>query len=78
MSICSTGASDWEGARTSADQVLNLHQFAALAGISIATLRRLIKAGKGPTVTWLSARRCGVRLKHGRAWLDARAVPEAA
>src|SRR5262249_40064207 len=88
MSIHSTSASDWEEARVSTrsargppndDQVLSLREFAALAGISIATLRRLIKEERGPAVTWLSTRRCGIRLKHGRSWLDSRTVaPQAA
>jgi len=55
------------------DQVLTLSQFAKLAGISSVTLRRRITAGDGPIVTRLSQRRIGIRLRHGRAWLDGRA-----
>ena len=60
------------------DRVLALAAFCEVAGISIATLRRLIKTGDGPRVTWLSARRCGVRVRHGREWLDGRATGAAA
>jgi hypothetical protein len=46
--------------------------------ISLATLRREIRAGRGPVLTWLSQRRCGVRRRHKRAWLDARSGERAA
>lgn len=52
------------------DRVMTLLEFSAVAGVSVATLRRLIKAGRGPSVTWMSWRRCGIRLRHGREWLD--------
>jgi predicted DNA-binding transcriptional regulator AlpA len=55
------------------DPVHSLKEFAALAGISVSTLRRLIDAGDGPVVTKLSPRRLGIRVSHGDAWLDARA-----
>jgi hypothetical protein len=42
------------------------------ASMSIATLRREIAAGRGPVLTWLSQRRCGVQRRHRRAWLDER------
>jgi hypothetical protein len=42
------------------------------SGVSLATLRREIKAGRGPTLTWLSQRRCGVQRRHRREWLDQR------
>jgi hypothetical protein len=53
------------------DRVMSLLEFSEVAGVSIATLRRLIKAGGGPPVTWVSSRRCGIRVRHGREWLDA-------
>jgi predicted DNA-binding transcriptional regulator AlpA len=56
------------------NRVLSLREYAELNGISIATLRRLIRAGEGPMTTRLSARRVGVRDDHGRQWQDARAV----
>jgi hypothetical protein len=40
--------------------------------MSIATLRREIRAGRGPKLTWLSPRRNGVQRRHRREWLDAR------
>ena len=55
------------------DQVLTLSEFARLAGVSLVTLRRRITAGDGPIITRLSQRRIGVRVRHGRAWLDRRA-----
>jgi hypothetical protein len=56
-----------------ADRVYPFETFADIANISIVTLRRLIKAGRGPAVTWMSARRGGIRGRHGLAWLDSRA-----
>ena len=55
------------------DCVLTLSQFASNAGISLATLRRSIACGEGPTITKLSARRLGIRVRHAREWLDSRA-----
>lgn len=55
------------------DRILSLAQFASNAGIALVTLRRLIACGEGPTVTRLSTRRRGIRVRHARAWLDARA-----
>jgi predicted DNA-binding transcriptional regulator AlpA len=55
------------------DPVRSLPEFAALAGISLRTLRRLIDAGDGPVITRLSPRRLGIRVSHGDAWLDGRA-----
>jgi len=54
------------------DRVLSLPEFSKLAGISYVTLRRLIAAGAGPTVTRLSKRRLGIRIRHAREWLDSR------
>ena len=48
------------------------------ANVSLATLRREIKAGRGPVLTWLSERRCGVQRRHRRAWLDSRSSLNAA
>lgn len=55
------------------DRVLTLSEFAINACISLVTLRRLIARGEGPTVTKLSPRRLGIRVRHAREWLDARA-----
>jgi predicted DNA-binding transcriptional regulator AlpA len=54
------------------DSVRSLAEFAALANVSLATLRRLIAAGDGPPITQISPRRIGIRDSHGQAWLDAR------
>ncbi len=75
MSIPSTGLSDSEALAGAllADKVYDLPTFAVFAGISLATLRRLIRAGDGPQITGVSQRRVGVRGRHGSAWLDSRA-----
>ena len=78
MSIQMTGLSDHEKGALLADRVYSLSDFADFAGVSLATLRRLIQTGEGPTITTLSARRVGVRGRHGSAWLDSRATPVAA
>jgi hypothetical protein len=56
------------------DHVLTLAEFAKIAGISLVTLRRRIAAHDGPIVTKLSERRLGIRVRHAREWLDARAT----
>jgi hypothetical protein len=63
-----------------ADRIYGFDEFAELIGISVATLRRLIRSGCGPRVTWMSARRGGIRGRHASEWLDSRAsaAPEAA
>ena len=55
------------------DRVLPLPAWCERNGLSEATGRRLIKSGQGPTVTWLSKRRMGIRERHNREWLDSRA-----
>lgn len=55
------------------DRVMPFPAWCERCGFSEATGRRLIKAGRGPTVTWLSERRMGIRERHHREWLDARA-----
>jgi len=75
MSIQSTGLLDHEAlpGALMADKVYDLATFAVFAGVSLATLRRLIRAGDGPQITEWSQRRGGVRGRHGSAWLDSRA-----
>lgn len=55
------------------DRVNSFTEWCTRANISPATGRRLIAAGKGPTITWLSERRMGVRERHHLEWLDERA-----
>jgi predicted DNA-binding transcriptional regulator AlpA len=75
----STGLSRKErGAGIGVDRVRSLQETAELLGIGIATLRRMIAAGTGPTVTRLSARRLGIRDSHREAFLDAHACKTAA
>jgi prophage regulatory protein len=57
-----------------ADRVMTLAEFAAAAGISIATVHRRIADGTGPRTIRLSERRLGVRVRDYRAWLDARSA----
>jgi hypothetical protein len=54
------------------DRVLSLHDAAKAANISVATLRRIVDLGAGPSITRLSRRCLGVRVKHLRAWLDSK------
>jgi hypothetical protein len=60
------------------DYVRPLVETAAILGISLKVLKRMIAAGDGPTVTQLSERRIGIRDSHREAWLDARARETAA
>jgi predicted DNA-binding transcriptional regulator AlpA len=53
------------------DRIMSFDEFCKLAGISIATLRRLVKAPQGPSVTRMSLRRVGIRVRDAKRWLDA-------
>jgi predicted site-specific integrase-resolvase len=55
------------------DSVSSFDEWCERVGISPATGRRLIAAGKGPTITRLSERRMGIRERHHLEWLDGRA-----
>jgi predicted DNA-binding transcriptional regulator AlpA len=66
-------SSDNVSATLDPDCVMPLPTWCKRCGFSEATGRRLIKIGQGPTVTWLSKRRMGIREKHHREWLDSRA-----
>jgi predicted DNA-binding transcriptional regulator AlpA len=54
------------------DRVISFEQAAAVSDVSVPTFRRIIGRNEGPRVTQLSPRRCGVRVKDLRAWLDSR------
>jgi predicted DNA-binding transcriptional regulator AlpA len=60
------------GAGLAEDRVMTLAELAQLTGLSVVTLRRAIANKTGPTVTRLSERRIGVRVRHARAWLDSK------
>jgi predicted DNA-binding transcriptional regulator AlpA len=53
-------------------RVLSLKEFAAMMGLSLITVRRLIDAGEGPPLIRLSKRRVGVRLGDARRWQESR------
>lgn len=54
-------------------RVLTFAQWCALNGISPATGRRLIKAGRGPALIQLSDRRIGITIGANAEWQAARA-----
>jgi len=54
------------------EMVLTLSEWFAVNRISPATGRRLIRSGKGPTITNLSERRKGVTVGNNRKWREAR------
>lgn len=60
------------------DRINSFAEWCKRAGFSEATGRRLIASGEGPTVTWLSARRMGIRERHYLEWLDKCAAEKAA
>jgi hypothetical protein len=64
--------------KTDLDRVNSFADWCERCGFSEATGRRIIAAGDGPTVTWLSTRRMGIRERHHLEWLDARAQRTAA
>ena len=52
------------------DRVLTLQEAAHSTGVSVATLRRLIDRGEGPSVAQLSIRRVGIRESQLMAWIQ--------
>jgi hypothetical protein len=63
---------------TDLDRVNSFADWCERCGFSEATGRRILASGDGPTVTWLSTRRMGIRERHHLEWLDARAQRTAA
>jgi predicted DNA-binding transcriptional regulator AlpA len=57
------------------DHVHRWRDWCALAGVSTTTGWRVVKAGKGPIITKLTAKLIGVRDRHHLAWLEAREQP---
>jgi hypothetical protein len=55
---------------TPLNRVRSFPETAEICGISLATLRRRIAAGKGPRVTALSEKRRGVSDRDREAWLE--------
>jgi hypothetical protein len=51
------------------DVVRTVAETAVLLGLGEQTLRTMIKEGRGPQVTRLSARRIGIRDSHRQFWL---------
>lgn len=58
--------------RPSNKAVVRLKTAAAEAGVSIATFRRFVKAGRGPRIVRLSDRVHGVRRCDLDAWIESR------
>lgn len=54
--------------------ILKEREAARALSLSVALLRRLRAAGKGPRVVWLSTRRLGYRLRDLEAWTDSLAA----
>jgi hypothetical protein len=53
-------------------RIMTIPQCAEVSGISIWTLMRLIKNGRGPVVTRVSDRRLGITLGNLRRWQQSR------
>jgi hypothetical protein len=58
------------------DRILTFREWCLINGFSVATGKRLRKAGRGPVITRISDRRIGIRVADNRAWQQARAKPE--
>jgi hypothetical protein len=54
------------------DQILTMDEWCCLNRISMRTGRRIIKSGKGPAVTQVSAQRIGILVKDNARWQRAR------
>jgi predicted DNA-binding transcriptional regulator AlpA len=55
---------------TQPNRVRSFPETAEICGISLATLRRRIKAGRGPRVTAVSERRKGITDRDREIWLE--------
>jgi predicted DNA-binding transcriptional regulator AlpA len=55
------------------DRVLTFRQWCAVNNFSLATGRRLVKAGEGPAIVRLSPRRIGVKESANAQWQASRA-----
>jgi predicted DNA-binding transcriptional regulator AlpA len=64
-------AADIAVTATQPNRVRSFQETAEICGISLATLRRRIDAGKGPRVTSMSERRKGISDRDRDAWLEA-------
>ena len=73
-----TGRSTLSGPVWEGDCVLSFDEWCRLNGFSRSTGQRLIKAGKGPQLVQLSARRIGVPMEEHRRWLASRLIETAA
>jgi hypothetical protein len=56
-------------------RVMTFAQWCQFNGFSVATGRRLRKAGKGPKITQISDRRIGITVRANRKWQAARERP---
>lgn len=54
------------------DQIRSMRETAAILGVSLRQLQRMISMGDGPVVIRLSERRVGVSDADREAWVDAR------
>jgi hypothetical protein len=56
------------------DRVMSFREWCDVNGFSLATGRRLRKAGKAAAFTQLSDRRVGVTVRDNRAWQELRKI----
>jgi hypothetical protein len=52
------------------DRVMSFAEWCKRSGFSLATGRRILAGPNSPVVTYLSARRIGIRNRHHVDWLD--------
>jgi len=52
------------------DAVMTFLQWCRLGNFSPATGKRILSGDNGPTVTWLSQRRKGIRVRDDREWKE--------
>jgi predicted DNA-binding transcriptional regulator AlpA len=76
MSDVATGASREKSGSSASlqqfDYVRTIKETATILGIGEPSLRVMIREGRGPQVTRLSARRIGIRDSHREFWLASR------
>ena len=55
-----------------AEIVLPIRAWATLASIGYSTAKKLLAAGRGPKVTYLTSKRVGIRMSEHQKWLTSR------
>lgn len=67
-----TETTERRSAIADADRIISIPQWCEAAGLSVRSGWRMVAAGTSPTITRISTRRIGIRVRDYQAWADAR------